>query len=51
MISISYTKVSLDYIPVRYIGMYQSMLGISWGLGYVVGALVGEYYIHFIILG
>lgn len=24
--------------------MYQSMLGISWGLGYVVGALVGEYY-------
>ncbi|CAO3627180.1 unnamed protein product [Mucor fragilis] len=33
--------VVADYIPVRYIGMYQSMLGISWGLGYVVGALVG----------
>ncbi|KAI8065107.1 major facilitator superfamily-domain-containing protein [Gongronella butleri] len=30
-----------DYIPVRYIGYYQSMLGISWGLGYVVGALLG----------
>ncbi|KAI7899621.1 major facilitator superfamily domain-containing protein [Cokeromyces recurvatus] len=30
-----------DYIPVRYIGMYQSMLGISWGLGYIVGALLG----------
>ncbi|CAO3636909.1 unnamed protein product [Cunninghamella blakesleeana] len=30
-----------DYIPVRYIGYYQSLLGISWGLGYVVGALVG----------
>ncbi|CEP15431.1 hypothetical protein [Parasitella parasitica] len=33
--------VVADYIPVRYIGMYQSMLGISWGLGYVVGALAG----------
>ncbi|KAI8637173.1 major facilitator superfamily-domain-containing protein [Parasitella parasitica] len=33
--------VVADYIPVRYIGIYQSMLGISWGLGYVVGALVG----------
>ncbi|PHZ11287.1 MFS general substrate transporter [Rhizopus microsporus ATCC 52813] len=33
--------VVADYIPVRYIGTYQSMLGISWGLGYVVGALVG----------
>ncbi|KAI8085890.1 major facilitator superfamily domain-containing protein [Gilbertella persicaria] len=33
--------VVADYIPVRYIGMYQSFLGISWGLGYVVGALVG----------
>jgi hypothetical protein len=22
--------------------MYQSLLGISWGLGYVVGALVGK---------
>ncbi|KAK4516698.1 uncharacterized protein ATC70_011676 [Mucor velutinosus] len=33
--------VVADHIPVRYIGMYQSMLGISWGLGYVVGALVG----------
>ncbi|KAI9487606.1 MAG: major facilitator superfamily domain-containing protein [Benjaminiella poitrasii] len=33
--------VIADYIPVRYIGMYQSILGISWGLGYIVGALVG----------
>ncbi|KAI8091814.1 major facilitator superfamily-domain-containing protein [Thamnidium elegans] len=33
--------VVADYIPVRFIGIYQSMLGISWGLGYVVGALVG----------
>ncbi|CAO3701326.1 unnamed protein product [Rhizopus stolonifer] len=33
--------VVADYIPVRYIGTYQSMLGISWGVGYVVGALVG----------
>ncbi|KAI7896467.1 major facilitator superfamily domain-containing protein [Mucor mucedo] len=33
--------VVADYIPVRFIGMYQSLLGISWGLGYVVGALVG----------
>ncbi|GAA5805882.1 major facilitator superfamily domain-containing protein [Helicostylum pulchrum] len=33
--------VVADYIPVRFIGTYQSMLGISWGLGYVVGALVG----------
>ncbi|KAI8093678.1 major facilitator superfamily domain-containing protein [Halteromyces radiatus] len=32
-----------DYIPVRYIGYYQSMLGISWGLGYVVGALLGGF--------
>ncbi|CAO3635867.1 unnamed protein product [Cunninghamella echinulata] len=30
-----------DYIPVRYIGYYQSLLGMSWGLGYLVGALVG----------
>lgn len=34
--------IELDYIPVRFIGIYQSMLGISWGLGYVVGALVGK---------
>lgn len=34
--------VVADYIPVRYIGTYQSMLGISWGVGYVVGALVGK---------
>ncbi|CAO3601217.1 unnamed protein product [Absidia cylindrospora] len=33
--------VVADYIPVRYIGYYQSLLGISWGLGYVVGALLG----------
>ncbi|KAI9254262.1 major facilitator superfamily-domain-containing protein [Sporodiniella umbellata] len=33
--------VVADYIPVRYIGTYQSMLGISWGIGYIVGALVG----------
>lgn len=35
-------NATIDYIPVRYIGMYQSLLGISWGLGYVVGALVGK---------
>lgn len=41
----------LDYIPVRYIGMYQSMLGISWGLGYVVGALVGKHrYLYIFIV-
>ncbi|KAG0169587.1 hypothetical protein DFQ30_003502 [Apophysomyces sp. BC1015] len=32
---------SQDYIPVRFIGIYQAMLGISWGLGYIVGALLG----------
>ncbi|KAI8384247.1 ATP-NAD kinase-like domain-containing protein [Radiomyces spectabilis] len=31
-----------DYIPVRYIGLYQALLGISWGLGYVAGALLGK---------
>ncbi|KAL0078499.1 major facilitator superfamily [Phycomyces blakesleeanus] len=35
--------VVADYIPVRYIGLYQSLLGISWGLGYIVGALLGGY--------
>ncbi|ORX56219.1 MFS general substrate transporter [Hesseltinella vesiculosa] len=33
--------VVADYIPVRYIGYYQAMLGASWGLGYLVGALLG----------
>ncbi|KAI9016252.1 major facilitator superfamily domain-containing protein [Phycomyces nitens] len=35
--------VVADYVPVRYIGLYQSLLGISWGLGYIVGALLGGY--------
>lgn len=30
-----------DYVPVRWIGKYQAFLGISWGLGYLVGALLG----------
>lgn len=33
----------IDHVPVRYIGKYQAALGISWGLGYIVGALVGRY--------
>ncbi|CDS02859.1 hypothetical protein LRAMOSA00262 [Lichtheimia ramosa] len=33
--------VIADHVPVRYIGKYQAALGISWGLGYIVGALVG----------
>ena len=32
----------VDYIPVRFIGTYQAMLGLSWGLGYVVGVLLGK---------
>ncbi|KAF7730697.1 hypothetical protein EC973_001646 [Apophysomyces ossiformis] len=35
--------VVADYIPVRFIGIYQAMLGISWGLGYIVGALLGGF--------
>ncbi|KAI9319636.1 major facilitator superfamily domain-containing protein [Dichotomocladium elegans] len=33
--------VIADHVPARYIGKYQAALGASWGLGYVVGALVG----------
>ncbi|KAH8556632.1 major facilitator superfamily domain-containing protein [Umbelopsis sp. PMI_123] len=33
--------VVADYIPLRYIGRYQSYLGASWSLGYIVGGLLG----------
>ncbi|ORY99970.1 ATP-NAD kinase-like domain-containing protein [Syncephalastrum racemosum] len=33
--------VIADHIPVRYIGTYQAVLGVCWGLGYLVGALLG----------
>ncbi|KAG2188333.1 hypothetical protein INT44_001086 [Umbelopsis vinacea] len=32
--------VVADYIPLRYIGRYQSYLGASWSLGYIVGGLL-----------
>lgn len=34
---------ALDHIPLRFIGSYHALLGISWGLGYIVGALLGNF--------
>ncbi|KAJ2962066.1 hypothetical protein NQZ79_g2748 [Umbelopsis isabellina] len=30
-----------DYVPLRYIGRYQSYLGACWSFGYIVGGLLG----------
>lgn len=37
----TYSYDLTDHIPVRFIGTYQAVLGVCWGLGYLVGALLG----------